>query len=280
MSIFPGAIPPASAAVTTDTLAAAGHTALHNNDRDEIRALASKLGTGSSTPAAGQVLRSTGAATSLWGAVSLTTDVTGVLPQGSGGTGTTSASGTGAAVYQSSPTISTPTITTPTISDFTNSNHDHSNAAGGGNLGTVTATSLTTNTISANGANHVSLSAGPNKLVKTTLLRQDNTTNTYQMGNSVMLTGWGVIVPGVTDTATEAVTFGVTFAQPPILTMTAGGDHASSATYGSGGNNVQGRIDGKAYGITTTGFTAYMIAAGNWAAGNTVFYQWVAIGEL
>lgn len=86
---FPGSLPPAGTAVSTDTLAAAGHTALHNNDRDEIRAIATKIGTGASTPAANTVLRGTGAGTSAWGQVSLSGDVTGTLPLGNGGTGVT-----------------------------------------------------------------------------------------------------------------------------------------------------------------------------------------------
>lgn len=87
MPIYPGAIPPAGTAVSSDTLAAAGHTALHNTTFDEIRALATKLGTGSSTPAASTVLRGTGPGTSAWGAVDLTTDVDGVLPLANGGLG-------------------------------------------------------------------------------------------------------------------------------------------------------------------------------------------------
>lgn len=91
MSVYPGSIPPAGSAVASDTLAAAGHTALHNTSYDEIRALATKLGTGSSTATASTVLRGTGAGTSAWGQVALTTDVTGTLPVGSGGTGGTTA---------------------------------------------------------------------------------------------------------------------------------------------------------------------------------------------
>lgn len=87
MSVFPGATPPASSANPSDTLANAGHTALHNNDRDEIRALALKMGTGASIPAAGQVLVSTGAGTSSWAQVNLSTTVTGILPVANGGTG-------------------------------------------------------------------------------------------------------------------------------------------------------------------------------------------------
>jgi hypothetical protein len=89
MAVYPGAIPSAGSAISSATLAAAGHTALHNTDRDEIRALATKAGTGASTPVAGTVLRGTGAGTSAWSQVNVGSDVTGVLPVGNGGTGAT-----------------------------------------------------------------------------------------------------------------------------------------------------------------------------------------------
>ncbi len=151
MALYPGALPAAGAASSSSTLAAAGHTSLHNVLADEARAIATKMGTGSSTPTANIVLRGTGAGTSSWGAVVLTTDVSGILPQGNGGTGTTGATGGGSVVYATSPTIVTPTITsptitgatittsaltTPTIGDFSNATHTHANAAGGGSLGT------------------------------------------------------------------------------------------------------------------------------------------------
>ncbi len=87
MSLFPGALPVAGTAVSSDTLAAAGHTALHNTSYDEIRAIATKMGTGASTPTSGTVLRGTGVGTSAWGQVALTTDVTETLPVANGGTG-------------------------------------------------------------------------------------------------------------------------------------------------------------------------------------------------
>lgn len=87
MALFPGALPVAGTASASDTLAAAGHTSLHNTDRDEIRAVATKIGTGSSTSTSGTVLRGTGAGTSAWGQVALSTDVTGTLPVANGGTG-------------------------------------------------------------------------------------------------------------------------------------------------------------------------------------------------
>lgn len=142
MSVYPGAIPPAGSASASATLAASGHTALHNNDRDEIRAIATKIGTGSSTPVANTVLRGTASGVSAFGQVALAGEVSGVLPVANGGTGQSSGTGSGLPVFQTSPTISgasltsSPTLTTPTIADFTNSNHNHQNAAGGGTLGT------------------------------------------------------------------------------------------------------------------------------------------------
>jgi hypothetical protein len=90
MAVFPGALPAAGTANPADTLAAAGHTALHNNADGEIRALATKLGTGASSPASNRVLRGDGAGTSSWAQVELESDVSGVLPLASGGTGASS----------------------------------------------------------------------------------------------------------------------------------------------------------------------------------------------
>lgn len=277
---YPGATPSYLGFTPGHTLVVDVHASQHNAEQTDIIGLSNKVGTGASTPTSGLVLRGNGVGTSAWGQVQASTDLTGVLPQANGGTGTTLATGTGKAVYDTSPTIATPTLSAPLISDFTSANHDHSSASKGGNLGAVTATSLTTNTIAANGANHLALSAGASKLVKTSVLRQDDTTNTYQLGNSVIITGWGVITPGVTSVVTETVNFGVTFLQNPIVVAICGGDAAAATTYGSGGNNIQGSIATKAYSITTTSFIIHMAAAGNYAAGNTVFYQWMAIGEL
>ena len=136
---------------------------------------------------------------------------------------------------------------------------------------------------SVDGASHIQLSAGTNKLVKTTVLRQDNTANTYQVGNSVTLTGWGVFATGAAANKSETVTFGVTFAQAPIVICTYGGDDTGGATtYGAGGNEDKGPVCMKAHSVTTTTFVAqaHTADATNWDANATVFYQWVAIGEI
>ncbi len=131
-------------------------------------------------------------------------------------------------------------------------------------------------------ADHIVLQAGTSRLVKTSVLRQDDTSNTYQRGNTVTLTGWGVIVAGGAVSAlAETVNFGVTFSQRPIVTISFGGDHASSTTYGSGGPNIKIAV-AQADQITTSGFTARINSKDgtNWATGNAIFYQWTATGEI
>lgn len=88
MANFPGSLPSIPTSSAAQTLAAAGgigHTALHGLINGEILAIATKMGTGSSTPAAGKVLRGTGVGTSGWGAVDLATDITGSLPVANAG---------------------------------------------------------------------------------------------------------------------------------------------------------------------------------------------------
>jgi hypothetical protein len=110
-----------------------GLSGLLNAHGVDITGLGTKIGTGASTPTAGKVLRANGTGTSVWGAVDLTADVTGTLPVANGGTGVTSLgsgvaaflgtpssanlrsaltdeTGTGSAVFGTSPSITTPVI--------------------------------------------------------------------------------------------------------------------------------------------------------------------------
>lgn len=113
------------------------------------------------------------------------------------------------------------------------------------------------------------------------VLRNDNATNS-EKPHSTILTGWGVLTPGVANSANTTITFGVTFTQRPIVVATFGGDANALSTYGSGTNFSKLFTGAKAVDITTTGFKVYVFTtdATNWAAGNTVFYQWMAIGEV
>lgn len=127
---------------------------------------------------------------------------------------------------------------------------------------------------------HLVVRGKGNGLTKISVLRQDDTTNSYKH-NSVILTGWGVLDPGNNNSGTETVTFGITFAQRPIVLATAGGDSAATATYGAGGANVKIFLL-EAYSITTTNFVVNATTRDgtSWTAGNKVFWQWLAIGEL
>lgn len=149
---FPGAIPTFIGFTALHTLAADSHASQHNLEQSEIVAIATKVGTGASTPTDNKVLRGNGTGTSQWAQVNLANDVTGVLPINNGGNGTNSTTGTGSAVFSTAPTISAPTITsggswtgsptlsTPTIVDFTNAQHDHGDADDGGPLASQSVT--------------------------------------------------------------------------------------------------------------------------------------------
>jgi hypothetical protein len=128
---------------------------------------------------------------------------------------------------------------------------------------------------------HVQVIGKGNGLTKVSVLRQDDTTNTYKH-NSVILSGWGVIT-GTSGTVTysETVTFGITFAQRPIVIACNGGDAltATGAAYGNGANTIAGSWFCKAISITTTTFVVKMDAAA-FSANGFIWYQWIAIGEL
>lgn len=126
---------------------------------------------------------------------------------------------------------------------------------------------------------HIQMIGKGNGLTKISVLRQDNTSNSYKH-NAVILTGYGVYATGAAASKTETVTFGITFAAVPIVVACAGGDDtAGSTTYGEGKGEDQ-NFHTHAHTITTTSFVAQSRALANWASGTTVFYQWIAIGEL
>ncbi len=165
MASFPSALPSFTGFTSSHTLAADNHAAQHNLEQAEVLAIATKLGTGSTTASNNTVLRGTGGGSSGWQQLQLTSDVTGVLPVANGGTGAASLTSlTLPSLTSSNPTLTgtvagaatylTPTLTSPTVADFTNATHSHANNAGGGQLtgssaivaGTVTRTELGTMT--------------------------------------------------------------------------------------------------------------------------------------
>lgn len=87
---YPNSTDSFSVPTSASTLDNPSHSSQHVNANDAIVAIQTKLGTGASASTAGTVLRGTATGTSAWGAVVLTTDVTGTLPVANGGTGITS----------------------------------------------------------------------------------------------------------------------------------------------------------------------------------------------
>lgn len=63
---FPGALDAFSNPASGDLVTSPGHASQHTNINDAIEAVETKIGTGSSTPAAGTTLQGTGPGTSAW----------------------------------------------------------------------------------------------------------------------------------------------------------------------------------------------------------------------
>lgn len=153
---FPASLPSYTITAGSETAnGAAGGTGLSgllNAFEVDITALGTKLGTGASTAAAGQVLRGTGAGTSAWAQVVLATDVA-AFTSANLASVVSDETGTGLLVFNNSPTI-----VTPTIASFTNAQHNHGSAAGGGAIvaaalptGSVVQMVSTTYTVAATG---------------------------------------------------------------------------------------------------------------------------------
>lgn len=123
------------------------HAGLHDNENAAIIAVETKIGTGSSTPTSGKVLRATGTGTSTWGAVVLTTDVTGVLPVANGGTGLSSL-GSGIATF----------LGTPSSANLASAVTDET---GTGKLVFATSPSITTSLKDTNGNTWINQTAAP-----------------------------------------------------------------------------------------------------------------------
>jgi hypothetical protein len=133
-TLFPGALDTGGSLPNVSALSSTlGHASLHDAVNGALIAIETKLGFGSSTPSSGSILRGTGAGTSAWGQVNASTDIAtfassvllGLL---------TNPTGTGAAVFGTSPTL-----VTPTVGSFINAQHSHANAAGGGTLNAANA---------------------------------------------------------------------------------------------------------------------------------------------
>lgn len=199
------------------------HAGLHDNEILAIQAIETKLGTGASTPTANKVLRATGTGTTAYAQVGLTTDVTGTLPVANGGTGIASL-GSGVATFLGTPTSAnlaaaltdetgsgsavfgtSPAITTPT-----------GIVKGDVGLGNVDNTSDTTKNSASVALTNKTITDSSNSIggaALNGLYRQNtqaDTTNTVQTG-IIFKDGWGYFSAASGNTASKAVTFPTAF---------------------------------------------------------------------
>jgi len=158
--------------------------------------------------------------------------------------------------------------------------------AGTGTVELIKADTSDNITIGANNQDgHTIINAGTSKLVKIKVLRQDDTTNSYEE-NTVLLSGWGFKVgDGALSYYTESVTFGITFSQEPIpLISSAGFYEAGSPPTSLGDFNSTHKTSGlwaaSTEDVTTTGFTAAYRIYTAIPSNQYNAYTWLAIGEL
>lgn len=119
MASFPTSLVTPTDPTSGNFLSSPSHSQQHQSHNGEIVAVETKIGTGSSTPSSGKVLRATGTGTSSWSQLDVTTDVAS-FTSANLRTLLSDETGTGAAVFGTSPTVATPivsggTFATPVI---------------------------------------------------------------------------------------------------------------------------------------------------------------------
>jgi len=128
---------------------------------------------------------------------------------------------------------------------------------------------------------HIVLTPGTSKLVKISVLRQDDTTNSYK-NNSVILTGYGVIngTGSANPYKAETVTFGITFAAAPIVICSGAGRGSVGA--GSLNSPWSDYFVATPGSISTTNFVANVFRSPGVTNLDSFdyVYTWIAIGVL
>lgn len=275
MAAYPGGIASFAGFIATHTLAQDNHAAQHNLEQAEIIATQTKLGIGASTPAANQVLRGIGVGATAWAQLDLSSDVTGILPPGNGGTGIaslganiaaflatpssanlsaalTDETGTGAAVFGTNPVL-----VTPTVADFSNSQHNHLSAAQGGSLGS---NSVPTAAIQDDAVTDSKLPYG--RIYR----RQGGDANAWGTGGTTNYdtsAGAGILIQGGKlngggNNTDNTITFPVAYVNTPLIFATA---------YSSGGNYPT-------WYIVSDSNTSFIFRIG----GSVLSFSWLSIG--
>jgi hypothetical protein len=128
---------------------------------------------------------------------------------------------------------------------------------------------------------HIPITPDENGLVKTAVMRQDDTADTYSK-NQVILTGWGWKAGTGGDWMSESVSFGVTFSDTPIVVISGAGEITTKNPTSLEDFGVASNLVATTAFISTTGFTAVfkMLNEANIPPSSRVGYTWIAIGTL
>lgn len=126
---------------------------------------------------------------------------------------------------------------------------------------------------------HITLTAGTDKLVRFTVLDQEDTSDSY-VQNNVILTGEGLILgDGSNPSIVETITFGVTFSARPVMVGNHSGYHASDSEFR---NRTSSNSFAQADNVSTTNGRIVVRTNDGSATVNNAryFYTWIAIGQL
>jgi hypothetical protein len=210
------------------------------------------------------VLVGNGTGTSTWGAVNLTNQVSGVLPTTNGGTGTTSTTGSGSNVFNTSPTLTTPTLTSPTSTALSNSS------------GLTNTGGLTTDTLGTSGAATLASLVLNGSLTGTGLASQ---VQTYSNSASAGGTGYYINLGGIkmcwgqtaSQSSHNAPSYSIYFPTSFFTTV-----QSINLTVSSVGTDVS-QLVVNASGLVASGISVYFDSVSN-SAGATLTADWFAIG--
>ena len=121
----------------------------------------------------------------------------------------------------------------------------------------------------------------PEAATRLPAISRHNNGSSISLSDAKIEVGWGWMqFSSSTTQISESISFNTSFSSAPIVLATAGGDAGNvPAVYGTGGANIHGNQTIKTYNITNTGFGVTLSSTGTYTSGQTVYYQWVAIGS-
>ena len=136
----------------------------------------------------------------------------------------------------------------------------------------------------AGSADHIVITPGSSKLVKTAVTRQDISSNNY-VNNTIIQTGWNFITgDGVASSYTKAITFPIAFASSSVI-ITFGNLGYKDGSDPSSITDFTGSTGSVWYpmqitGLGTSGFTMNQFFTGALTSGRRIGFTWMAVGTL